>query len=39
MGSVVGAIFSILGKAVKFVAEYTLALVVFVAGLIGVWLM
>ena len=39
VGSVVGAILSILGKAVGFVAEHTWALIAFVAGLIGVWLM
>ena len=38
MGSVVGAILSFPGKAVGFVAEYTWALVVFVAGLVG-WLL
>ena len=37
--SVVGAILSFLGKAVEFVAEHTWALIVFFAGLIGVWLM
>ena len=37
--SVVGAILSFLGKAVGFVAEHTWALVVFVAGLVVVWLM
>ena len=39
MESVVGAILSFLGKAVGFVAEHTWALIVFAAGLIGVWLM
>ena len=39
VGSVVGAILSFLGKAVGFVAEHTWALIVFVAGLIAVWLM
>ena len=39
VGSVVGAILSFLGKAVGFVAEHTWALIVFVAGLISVWLM
>ena len=39
VGSVVGAILSFLGKAVGFVAEDTWALIVFVAGLIGWWLM
>ena len=38
VGSVVGAILSFLGKAVRFVAEHTWALIVFVAGLVGVWL-
>ena len=39
VGSVVGAISSFLGKAVGFVAEHTWALIVFVVGLIGLWLM
>ena len=39
MGSVVGAILILLGKAIEFVAEHTLVLIVSVAGLIGVWLM
>ena len=39
VGSVVGTILDLLGKAVGFVADHTLALIVFVAGLIGVWLM
>ena len=39
VGSVVGAILSFLGKAVGFVAEHTWALIVFVVGLIGLWLM
>ena len=39
VGSVVGAILSFLGKAVGFVAEHTLAVIVFASGLIGVWLM
>ena len=38
-GSVAGAILSFLGKAVGFVDEHTSALFVFVAGLIGWWLM
>ena len=38
VGSLVAAILSFLGKAVGFVAEHTWALIVFVAGLIGVWL-
>ena len=37
--SVVGAILSFLGKTVGFVAENTWALIVFVAGLVGWWLM
>ena len=37
--SVAGAILRFLGKAVGFTAEYTWALIVFVAGLIGTWLM
>ena len=37
--SVVGAILSFLGKAVGFVAEHTRALIVFVVGHIGLWLM
>ena len=36
--SVVSAILSFLGKAIEFVAEHTWALIVFVVGLIGVWL-
>ena len=39
VGSVVGAILSFLGKAVGFVAEHTWTLIVFVAGLVGWWLM
>ena len=39
VGSVVGAILSFLGKAVGFAAKHTWALIVFVAGLIGWWLM
>ena len=39
LGSVIGSILSFLGKTVGFVAEHTWALVVFVVGLIGVWLM
>ena len=39
VGSVVGAILSFLGKTVGFVAEYTWAIIVFVVGLIGWWLM
>ena len=39
MGSIVAAILSFLGKAIGLVAEYTWALIVFVAGLVGWWLM
>ena len=39
VGSVVGATISFLRKAVGFVAEHMWALIVLVAGLIGVWLM
>ena len=39
VGSVVGAILSLFSKPLELVAENTLALIVFVAGLIGVWLM
>ena len=39
VGSVVGAILSFLGKAVEFVAEHLWALIVFVAGVVGWWLM
>ena len=39
VGSAVSAILSFLGKAVGFVAEHTLALTVFAAGLFGWWLM
>ena len=38
-GSVVGAVFAFLSKAFGFVAEHTMALTVFAAGLHGVWLM
>ena len=38
VGNVVGAILSFPDKAVGFVAEHTLVLIVFAAGLIGVWL-
>ena len=38
-GSVVGIILSFLGKAAGFVAGHTWALIVFVAGLVGWWLM
>ena len=39
VGSVVGANLSFLGKVVEFVTEHTSALIVFVAGLVGWWLM
>ena len=39
LGSVTGAILRFLGKAVGFLDEHTWALIVFVAGLICVWLM
>ena len=39
VGSVAGVILSLLGKTVGFVAEHTWTLIVFVVGLIGVWLM
>ena len=39
VGSIIGAILSFLGKTVGFVAENTWTLIVFVAGLIGWWLM
>ena len=39
VGSVAGAILSFLGKTNGLVAEYTWALIVFVAGLVGVCLM
>ena len=39
VGSAVGAILSSLGKAVEFVAEHPWALIVFVVGLVGWWLM
>ena len=39
VGSVPDAILSLLVKAVGFVAEHTWDLIVFVIGLIGVWLM
>ena len=39
VGSVVGGILSFLGKTVGFVAKHTWALIVFVAGLVGWWLM
>ena len=37
--SVVGAILSFFGKAIRFVPEHTWALIVFAAGIFGVWLM
>ena len=39
VGKVVGAILSFLGKVVGFAAEHTWALIVFLAGLIALWLM
>ena len=39
VGAIVDAILSFLGKAVGFVVEHTWALIVFVAGLVGWWLM
>ena len=39
VGSAVGAILRFLSKVVRFVAEHTWALIVFVAGLIVAWLM
>ena len=39
VGSVVGAILSVLGKAVGFLAEHTWVLIAFVVGLNGAWLM
>ena len=38
LGSIVGAILSFFGKAVRFVVEHTWALIVFVLGLVGWWL-
>ena len=38
VGSDAGAILSLLSKAVEFLTKHTLALIVYVAGLIGVWL-
>ena len=38
IGSVVGATLSFLGKPVGFVAKHIWALIVFVAGFVGVWL-
>ena len=39
IGSAVGAILSLLGKAVGFVVEHTCTLIVFAAEVIGWWLM
>ena len=39
VGSIVGAILSFLGRALGFVAEHTWALIVFVVGVVGWWLM
>ena len=39
MKIVAGAISSFLGKAIGFIAEHIWALILFVVGLIGVWLM
>ena len=39
IGSVVGAALSFLGKTVGFVSEHAWTLIVFVTGLIAVWLM
>ena len=39
VGNVVAVTLSFLGRAVEFVAEHTWALIAFVVGLIGVWLM
>ena len=39
VGSIVGTVLSFFGKAVGFVAEHTWILIVFVAGLVGWWLM
>ena len=39
VGSVVDGILSFLGKGVRFVAEHTSALIVFVVGLVVWWLM
>ena len=39
VGNVVGGILSFLGKAVRFVAEHTSALIVFVVRLVVWWLM
>ena len=39
MGNIVGAILSFFGNSVGFVAKNARALMVFVAGLVGWWLM
>ena len=39
VGSVFVAILSFLGKAIRFVAEHIWALIAFVTGLVGWWLM
>ena len=39
VGSVVGVILSFLGNATEFVAKHTWAQIVFVAGVVGWWLM
>ena len=39
VGDVAGGILSFIGKAIEFVAEHTSTLIVFVVGLVGVWLM
>ena len=39
VGRVIGAVLSYLGKAVGFLAEHTWAIIIFVAGLVGLWLM
>ena len=39
VGSIVGVILSFVRKVVGFVAEHTWAIIVFVAGLVGWWLM
>ena len=39
VGSIVGAILSFLGKTIEFIAEPTWVLIVFVAGIVGWWLM
>ena len=39
VGSIVGTVLGFFGKTVGFVAEHTWILIVFVAGLVGWWLM